>query len=137
VKRLGGGVLYSHNVFHGMALHGEPSEPVWARNLLGDDFFHLVTSVGFGCTKFDDSDLSQLAQTEGMKRVPCLCLSDTRVTEGGLAYLRDLCVFAPHSMVQRLRWIPLVIDPGCGLLFGCVVLQGVRNVIDRFIGPAT
>ncbi len=39
------------------------------------------------------------------------------------------CMIAPLSTIQSLWWIPLLLDPGCGLLFGFLGCFGVYWVI--------
>lgn len=47
------------------------------------------------------------------------------------------CLVAPYSFVQRLWWVPLIIDPGCALLFGSVLLLALVNLVRRFISRKT
>jgi len=44
---------------------------------------------------------------------------------------------APASLLRRLWWVPLIVDPGCALLFGSVAIFGIGHLIRRFTGPTT
>jgi hypothetical protein len=39
------------------------------------------------------------------------------------------CLIAPSSTIRNLWWIPLLLDPGCGLLFGCLGCFGIYSGI--------
>ncbi|WP_166826738.1 hypothetical protein [Thalassoroseus pseudoceratinae] len=44
------------------------------------------------------------------------------------------CLLAPSSTVQSLWWIPLVLDPGCGLLFGHLAVFLLTDAVKRYFG---
>ena len=46
-------------------------------------------------------------------------------------------LLAPASYLQRLWWIPLLVDPGCALMFGSVAIFAIGNLVRRFTGPTT
>jgi hypothetical protein len=54
---------------------------------------------------------------------------------GGVGAIGAL--IAPHDMVQRLWWVPLIVDPGCALMFGFGAAFAVGQFIRRFNGPPT
>ncbi len=44
------------------------------------------------------------------------------------------CLVAPVSFIQRLWWLPLIIDPGCALLFGSLAAFGIVAGAKRMLG---
>jgi hypothetical protein len=62
--------------------------PAWLRKLLGDDLFVDVVEVqAYGFRGFGDAELEHV---EGLKKLRCIYLSETQVTDAGLEHLRDL-----------------------------------------------
>ena len=41
----------------------------------------------------------------------------------------------PSATVQRLWWVPLIVDPGCDFLFGWTAVWGIGQLLGRLIGP--
>ena len=66
-----------------------PSEPVWLRKLLGDDFFIHVEAVKIGLypTKMTNTDLDNLKELTQLHK---LFLWDVNVTDNGLENIRGL-----------------------------------------------
>jgi hypothetical protein len=44
------------------------------------------------------------------------------------------CLIAPMTFVQQFWWLPLIIDPGCALLFGMLVVFGCIAGFKRLFG---
>jgi predicted lysophospholipase L1 biosynthesis ABC-type transport system permease subunit len=44
------------------------------------------------------------------------------------------CLVATSSVVRQLWWVPLLIDPGCALLFGILAISGLIAVFKRVLG---
>ena len=41
-------------------------------------------------------------------------------------------LIAPHETVQRFWWVPLIVDPGCALMFGFGVIFVLGQFVRRF-----
>ncbi len=110
----GGSVLYEYQTLlyeesvhkSGSPVTGEPSSPAWLRNLLGQEFFHTVTTAFV----YSDKGLQRLKELphlqraylvgsqigdeglrnlEGCVRLRKLYLDDTQVTDGGVKKLQQ------------------------------------------------
>ena len=46
------------------------------------------------------------------------------------------CLLSPMSAIKQLWWLPLIIDPGCALLFGCIVVFGIVAGAKRFFNTS-
>ena len=44
------------------------------------------------------------------------------------------CLVSPLPNVSQLWWLPLIIDPGCALLFGCVAGFGIVAAAKQLFG---
>ena len=70
--------------FSGMrSHHREAPEPLWIRQVLGDDFFREVS-----VTVLDDEKLAKVSEVAGIERIPALYLGATKITDTGLVSLR-------------------------------------------------
>lgn len=41
------------------------------------------------------------------------------------------CLLSPLSTIKQLWWLPLIIDPGCALLFVCMAIFGIMAGAKR------
>lgn len=131
IVKFGGSVLYEYQtVLYEDSIHksgspviGDPSSPSWLRNLLGQDFFHNVTTVfvhsddGLGCLKglpqlqkaylvgsqITDKGVQNL---EACVRLQKLYLDGTQVTEGGVKRLQQALpnckiIWEPPTTAER------------------------------------
>lgn len=102
----------------------KPSEPMWLRNLLGDDFFSTVEAVGGNSISILDC-LSEVEVTdawfehlEALKQLKVLHLYGPEVSDAGLQHLRAL------GQLRSLHLhVPKVTDAGLEHLKDLVRLQ--------------
>ncbi len=73
--------------FGGSISWSDPSEPIWLRSILGNDFFRSVDSVFLRHTNVTDAGLENL---KWMNQVKFVNLNLTQVTDAGLENLKTL-----------------------------------------------
>jgi hypothetical protein len=84
IGRLGGVVENDLLYFSGMqSHHREPLEPLWIRQVLGDDFFREIS-----VSVEDDGELAEVSEVAGIERISALHLGATKITDTGLVSLR-------------------------------------------------
>jgi hypothetical protein len=44
------------------------------------------------------------------------------------------CLISPASSIRSCWWIPLIADPGCGLLFGILSILSIANGAKYLLG---
>ena len=52
---------------------------------------------------------------------------------GGLVGVIGMLI-VPLTSMQRLWWLPLIVDPGCALMFGLVAIAGIGSLVHRLLG---
>ena len=94
-----GGVYYDYRVdaFGNEIDNAKPPEPLWLRNLLGDDFFADVVLVYLDGTQVTDAGLKHLT---GLTKLQALNLGSTQVTDAGVNTLQQAL---PNCQISRLR----------------------------------
>ena len=97
IRKLGGRVEYDYEVDQSgnPISYASPPEPVWLRNMLGEDFFATVVDVSLDNSSVTDAALEHL---KGLTQLQWLALDGTPVTDAGLKHLKNL---------TRLQWLGL------------------------------
>jgi hypothetical protein len=141
IKHLGGWVIYDFQEVRGVPRpYGEPRGPIWLRRLIGDELFQEVVRVQLNgldlhgvdltflgdfpeletlnliCTDIGDAGLAQLRRLK-LKRLRVLVLSDTGISDSGLACLADF---------DRLESLDVSYDPVTDA--GLQVLRRLENL---------
>jgi hypothetical protein len=141
IKKVGGCIQYDYqsdekgNWIKNSVLPG----PIWARRLLGDDFFINVIGVNLCHTRITDAVMEHV---EGLGKIQELDLGSTRITDAGMEHLKrstqlQYLILADCKITDaglrhlkgliQLKWLSLddtkVTDSGLEHLQGLTQLQ--------------
>lgn len=110
IVKLGGWVYYDYqwDVSDRWIENAEPPEPIWLRELFGDDLFSAVACVDLFGNQVTDAGLEHL---KGLTELRYLHLDTTRVTDAGPEHIKGLTQLR-HLVLHHTQ----VTDAGLGHL---------------------